>query len=243
MRALVIDDHPLIQDAVSNVLRLLDAEADIAVTDDCMRALDIAGSGPEPDVVFLDLALPGLSGIAALKRWRAQFPAVSIIVLTATTDQQTVLAAMSAGAAGFIPKSSSNDVMLNAVRLVLAGGKYIPMQVLARVGAGNAVSGRRAAEALSPEALGLTVRQSQVLRLIAKGASNKVICRELRTGRTHGQGARHCRLPRAQGIEQDASRCRGGEAWIRMRAARSSDAVEFIFSRPGIVLVGAIAAR
>ena len=179
MRALVIDDHPLIQDAVSNVLRLLDAEAEIAVTDDCMRALDIAGSGPEPDVVFLDLALPGLSGIAALKRWRAQFPAVSIIVLTATTDQQTVLAAMSAGAAGFIPKSSSNDVMLNAVRLVLAGGKYIPMQVLARVGAGNAVSGRRAAEALSPEALGLTVRQSQVLRLIAKGASNKVICREL----------------------------------------------------------------
>ena len=179
MRALVIDDHPLIQDAVSNVLRRLDAEADIAVSDNCMRALDIAGSGPEPDVVFLDLALPGLSGIAALKRWRAQFPAVSVIVLTATTDQQTVLAAMSAGAAGFIPKSSSNDVMLNAVRLVLAGGKYIPAQILARAGVGNAVSGRRAAGALSPEALGLTVRQSQVLRLIAKGASNKVICREL----------------------------------------------------------------
>ena len=179
MRALVVDDHPLIQDAVSNVLRRLESHAEIAVAGDCERGLDIAGLGAEPDLVLLDLNLPGLSGIPALKLWRTRFPGVPVVILSAVSDQQTVLAAMRAGAAGFIPKSSTNEVMLNALRLVLAGGKYLPSEVLSPSVRRPAPQRLRQGSMLSTETLGLTGRQTEVLRLIANGASNKLICREL----------------------------------------------------------------
>src|ERR1700682_1461355 len=138
--ALVVDDHPLIQEAVSNVLRRLEPHAEIAVAGDCEHGLDIAGHGPEPDLVLLDLNLPGLSGIPALKLWRRRYPGIPVVVLSAATDQQTVLAAIGAGAAGFIPKSSSNEVMLNALRLVLGGGRYLPPEGLSRSRGGEVAS-------------------------------------------------------------------------------------------------------
>jgi DNA-binding NarL/FixJ family response regulator len=178
MRALVIDDHPLILEAVGNVLRRLDAAADIDVASDCESGLELAARGTEPDLVLLDLNLPGLSGIAAVRAWSTRFPGVPVIVLSAAADQQTVLAALRAGAAGFIPKSSSNEVMLSAVRLVQAGGKYLPTEALVRFGpTEKPPSAHGSASTL--DSLGLTARQTAVLRLIANGASNKVICREL----------------------------------------------------------------
>jgi DNA-binding NarL/FixJ family response regulator len=179
VRALVVDDHPLIQEAMSNVLRRLEPDADIAVAADCERGLEIAGDGVEPDLVLLDLNLPGLSGIPALRVWRTRFPGVPVIILSASVDQQTVLAAIGAGAAGFIPKSSTNEVMHSALRLVLAGGKYLPPEILAPSAPRPAGARSRSGAKLSAETLGLTGRQIEVLRLIAKGASNKLICREL----------------------------------------------------------------
>ena len=72
MRALVVDDHPLVQEAVCNVLRRLEPEMAIDVAADCERGLDLALSGAEPDLVTLDLNLPGISGIPAVKLWRAK---------------------------------------------------------------------------------------------------------------------------------------------------------------------------
>jgi DNA-binding NarL/FixJ family response regulator len=188
MRVLVVDDHPLIQEAVCNVLRRLDAQVEIDLASDCECGLQIAANGVEPDLLLLDLNLPGLSGIAALKTWRSRFPAIPVVVLSAVSDQQTVLAALGAGAAGFIPKSSSNAVMLDAVRLVQDGGRYVPPEVLSHTGRTDSAP-RARQEARSLERLGLTARQLDVLRLIASGASNKVICRDLglaeRTVKTH----------------------------------------------------------
>jgi DNA-binding NarL/FixJ family response regulator len=179
MRALVIDDHPLIQDAVSRVLQRAEPRFAVDAAKGCERGLELAGEGDEPELVLLDMHLPGgLSGIAALRTWRARFPSVPVIVVSASSDAQAVLAALEAGAAGFIPKSSSNDVMIHAIRLVLDGGRYVPQEVLLD-GAAGAKTKRRAPTATSLESLGLTARQFDVLRLIAKGASNKVICREL----------------------------------------------------------------
>jgi DNA-binding NarL/FixJ family response regulator len=178
VRAIIVDDHPLIQAAVSNVLRRIDPQGEIAAAGDCEIGLALAESGDEPDLALLDLNLPGRSGIPALKLWRSRLPAVPVVVLSATDDPQTVLAAMDAGAAGFIPKSSTNEVMETAVRLVLAGGKYLPPEVLARRTA-TAPSTRQPGNTAAVATLGLTERQMQVLRLIARGASNKAICREL----------------------------------------------------------------
>jgi DNA-binding NarL/FixJ family response regulator len=188
MRVLLIDDHPLIQAAVSNVLKRLDGSVSVDVASDCQGGLRLAESA-EPDLLLLDLNLPGVSGIPALKMWRTRFPAVPVIVLSAASDRPTVLAALGAGAAGFIPKSSSNEVMLHAVRLVQDGGKYVPPEALSPP-AGRANSTRAAPpEQLSPGRLGLTERQLEVLRLVASGVPNKLICRELglaeRTVKTH----------------------------------------------------------
>ena len=98
VRALVVDDHPLIQEAVRNVLRRLEPQAVIDVAGDCERGLDLAGDGTEPDLVLLDLNLPGLSGIPALKMWRRRYPGIPVVILSAATDQQTVLAAIGASA-------------------------------------------------------------------------------------------------------------------------------------------------
>jgi DNA-binding NarL/FixJ family response regulator len=87
-----------------------------------------------------------------------------------------VLAAMAAGAAGFIPKASSNEVMLSALRLVLAGGRYLPAEVLAR---GESAAPAPATAASTLEDLGLSPRQLEVLKLIALGKPNKIICSEL----------------------------------------------------------------
>ncbi len=180
MRALVVDDHPLIQEAVKSVLRRLDPEMAIDVASDCEHGLDIAQNIAEPDLVLLDLNLPGVSGIPAVKLWRTRYPGTAVVVLSATTDAQIMLAAMSAGAAGFIPKSSSNEVMLNALRLVMGGGRYVPPELLPLSGSSDG-SPRRTRPAAMPsvEKLGLSARQIEVLTLIARGAPNKTISREL----------------------------------------------------------------
>jgi DNA-binding NarL/FixJ family response regulator len=179
MRALVIDDHPLIQEAVSRVLQRAEPRFVVDAAKGCERGLEVAAEGDEPELVLLDMHLPGgLSGVPALKAWRTRFPSVPVIVLSASSDAPAVLAALDAGAAGFIPKSSSNEVMIHAIRLVLDGGRYVPQEVLLDGSAGGATK-RRARTAPSLESLGLTGRQFDVLQLIAKGAPNKVICREL----------------------------------------------------------------
>jgi DNA-binding NarL/FixJ family response regulator len=165
---------------LSNVLRRLVPQAAIDVAADCERGLELAGHGVEPDLVLLDLNLPGVSGIPAVKLWRRRFPGIAVVVISAATDQQTVLAAIGAGAAGFIPKSSANEVMLNALRLVLGGGRYLPPELLAH-SSSSAGALRRSRQATTPSVatLGLSARQAEVLKLIAKGAPNKAICREL----------------------------------------------------------------
>jgi DNA-binding NarL/FixJ family response regulator len=180
LKLLVVDDHPLMREAVQGVVTRLEPGAMVLAVGDSERGFAIADAEPDLDLVLLDLNIPGLAGIPALKAWRRRYPELPVVVLSSAADRPTVLAAIAAGAAGFIPKSSPNEVLLNALRLVLAGGKYLPPEALAPV-AGSAPRAARAAteRALSLETLGLTDRQAQVLKLLAAGKSNKLICREL----------------------------------------------------------------
>jgi DNA-binding NarL/FixJ family response regulator len=180
MKLLVVDDHPLMREAVQDVVQRLEPGAKVLAVGDSEQGFTIADAEPDLDLVLLDLNTPGLAGIPALKAWRRRYPEVPVVVLSSADDRPTVLAAIAAGAAGFIPKSSPNEVLLSALRLVLAGGKYLPLEALAPA-KGSGVGARRVVTErdLSLEKLGLTDRQAQVLKLIAAGKSNKLICREL----------------------------------------------------------------
>lgn len=175
MKLLVVDDHSLIREAVRHVVRSLAESVTVLTAADCDEGFAIAQREDDLELLLLDFNLRGLSGVPAIRAWRQRHPALPVVVLSSSEDHATVLAAMGAGAAGFIPKASSNEVMVSALRLVLAGGKYLPAEVLARGDAGAA----RATEAVSVESLGLSPRQLEVLELIARGQPNKIICSEL----------------------------------------------------------------
>ncbi len=176
MKILVVDDHALIREAVRHVVAALGDVVSVLAVSDCEQGFALAEGEPELDLVLLDFNLRGLSGVAAIKAWRSRFPALPVVVLSSAEDRPTVLAAIGAGAAGFVPKSSSNEVMLSAVRLVLAGGKYLPAEVLARTESAARPAHRSPA---SLDGLGLSPRQLDVLKLIAQGKPTKLICDEL----------------------------------------------------------------
>jgi len=187
MKILVIDDHPLIREALRHVLVQLDSGVGLLEAEDCDSGLALAEEHPDLDLVLLDLSLPGSSELSALEVFRQRFPAVPVVVVSAREEHDLVTGALDAGAMGFIPKTSSSALMVNALRLVLSGGVYVPPQALS----GSAERGQHEhAPAPSPTHpatdaegsvtdLGLTERQVDVLQLMLQGMPNKLICRKL----------------------------------------------------------------
>ena len=173
MRALVIDDHPLIQEIVPAVLARALGEVAVATESTLEAGIARAARDDIPELVVLDLGLPGCQGLEALARFRSKFPEIPLVVLSCTCDRDLILAALEAGAAGYIPKTSKPDVMIAAIRVVAAGGRYVPPEALEDA----ADKARRAPR--STAALELTQRQDQVLRLILKGHNNERIAAEL----------------------------------------------------------------
>jgi DNA-binding NarL/FixJ family response regulator len=184
MRILIVDDHPLIREGLANVLAELDTSAEIIAAANAGEALGQLASDRELALVLLDLALPGVDGLSLLEQMRAMRPDVPVVVLSATDNRSTVLAAIEMGAMGFISKRSQTRVLVNALRLVLAGGVYVPPEALD--GPAAPTHGPSAPDASKPESnaaaleqFGLTERQAAVLALIIEGKPNKLICREL----------------------------------------------------------------
>jgi DNA-binding NarL/FixJ family response regulator len=172
MRALLIDDHPLIHEIMPAVLRKALGEVAVATEATLEAGLSRAAGAVPPDLVVLDLGLPGCNGLDALARFRLAFPKLRLVVLSATCDRGSILAALEAGAAGFIPKTSKPDVMIAAFKVIAAGGTYVPPESLEDPGAQGSTR-------QTPKAPELTERQHDVLRLILKGYNNERIACEL----------------------------------------------------------------
>lgn len=179
MKVLIVDDHALIRDALARVLVGLAPDMMVLEATDPKAAFETIEREPDLDLVLLDLALPGTHGLAVLQSLRAKHPAISVVVISASSERENVERALDHGALGFIPKSSSNEVLASALRLVLAGGIYVPPEILGRGVAGEPVVPPMASGHRTPADIGLTERQAQILALIMKGKSNKLICREL----------------------------------------------------------------
>jgi DNA-binding NarL/FixJ family response regulator len=178
MKILVVDDHVLIRDALRGALKELHGVASILEASDGRQTMRLIQEHPDLALVLLDLNLPDRDGFAVLAELRKLYPTISIVVLSAFRDRDTIAKALELGAVGFIPKSAQREVMLKALQLVLAGGMYIPPEMLARAGSPLPPAQRDVAP-VSPADLGLTERQMQVLALMMQGKSNKAIGRAL----------------------------------------------------------------
>ena len=177
MKILVVDDHPLVRDAMAQLIAQLGGGTSVLQAPDCAAGLEAARAHSDIDLVLLDLNLPGLRGIPALERFRQEHPATPVVIVSMFRDRETVNEAIRLGAMGFIPKSSSRDTIVNALRLILAGSVYVPPE--AATGENGREDAPPLSHARSASELGLTARQGQVLALVMKGRSNKHICREL----------------------------------------------------------------
>jgi DNA-binding NarL/FixJ family response regulator len=125
VRILLVDGHPLFRGGMKFLLGSLDGEVDLDEAGDCAAARALASAG-HYDLVLLDPTLPGMDGMGALVALRAAFPATPVVVLSEDDDPAAVREAIDAGAMGFIPKSAPAEIMVDALRRVLAGGVYLP---------------------------------------------------------------------------------------------------------------------
>ncbi len=173
IRILVADDHPVVRDGL---VAVLSTQPDFAVAGE-------AGSGAEavrkaadlqPDLVLLDLEMPGMDGVEALEQMRAHDPNVRVIVFTAFDSDDRILAAVQAGAQGYILKGAPRDQLFEAVRVVHAGGSLLQPVVASKLL--RQVS-RRADSTGQPQEM--TPRESDVLGLLAEGLQNKEIAERL----------------------------------------------------------------
>ena len=178
LKLLIVDDHGLVREGLKAILGQSDLQAECLEAWDEISIWHCLKKHPDVKLVLLDIQLPGLSGMDLLRRIAIEHPAMPIIMLSADHDSNTVSQALQWGASGFMPKNSLNQVLISAIRLVLAGGVYIPPEALLK----SALKPQPAPTtmaALQLDSLGLTNRQLDVLRLLVKGLSNKRISRQI----------------------------------------------------------------
>ncbi len=169
IRVLIVDDHPVVREGLAAVLEDTKDVRVVGAVGSAEEALASVAVGL-PDVVLLDLELPGMNGVDAIPRLTAAAPRPRVIVLTAYDTEERVLGALKAGAAGYLLKGAGAAEIVQAIRAVAAGGSYLTPRVAARV----------VAQVNAPRRSGrLSDRERQVLRLVARGRANKQIARDL----------------------------------------------------------------
>jgi DNA-binding NarL/FixJ family response regulator len=197
MKVLLIDDHPLILAALQTVIRGLGDDVMVMGAATAREARLALRQDSDFDLVLLDLHLGDADGFDVLADLRSRYPALPVVVVSATERSADVIRAIDMGAMGFVPKKSSNRDLFEALRMVMSGGVYIPPLMLGNIEShalppegdttpavmrtvgDNASAGAHQQGADSIEALGLTHRQADVLALLLQGMPNKLIAREL----------------------------------------------------------------
>jgi DNA-binding NarL/FixJ family response regulator len=196
MKVLLIDDHPLILTALRSVILGLGDDVDVVGVDGGVAARAALQADAGFDLVLLDLALGDCNGFDLLVELRAAYPAIPVVVVSATERTSDVIRAIDSGAMGFVPKRASNEGLVAALSTVMAGGIYLPEPMMALLSApreprsepdtepGVMYLQEKAApephqKVGSLDKLGLTPRQKDVLALLLQGKPNKLIAREL----------------------------------------------------------------
>ncbi len=175
------DDHALFRRGLELLLQCLFPEASIIGAADANKAMQAVSEEGPFDVVILDLAMPGMNGVAGVRRFVEAQPATPVIMLSAYAESDEILECIGLGVRGYVPKSSSEEVLEHALSLVLAGEIFIPSSVVSKlhVGAYHDVPAELAGLAEDNPLRQLSTRQRETLALMIEGHSNKEIARKL----------------------------------------------------------------
>ena len=184
-RIIVADDHALVRGGLVQLVKLVEENVEIIESNDFNQTLELLANDQAIDLLLLDLLMPGMNGMESIKQICIDSPDVPVIVVSARENVAAIRNALAAGAVGYIPKTSSPDVMMSAIKLVLSGGVYVPPHVL---GFSTSMDDEVAENQFAADDdeinvnqgySKLTQRQQEVLDLMALGKSNKEIADEL----------------------------------------------------------------
>jgi DNA-binding NarL/FixJ family response regulator len=172
MKMLAVDDHAVLRQGLAALLTGAGAADEVVHAASLREGLTLAAAHGDLDAVLLDLQLPDAGGVASVAAFAALDPTLPIIVVSASEDPADVRRALDAGALGYVPKSASPETLVSAVKLVMAGGMYVPPLMLKPEALASGAAGANG------EGVGaLTPRQREVLGALAAGLSNKEIGR------------------------------------------------------------------
>ena len=195
MKVLLIDDHPLILQALQSVIEGMGSDTTVVGAGSAKAARETLKADADFDLVLLDLHLGDADGFDVLVEFRAKYPALPVVVVSASDRTSDVIRAIDSGAMGFVPKRASNDTLHEALNMVMSGGIYVPPMTMGsepaakpegdtvpsvlRVLREQAQDSGFQTNTVPLAELGLTPRQTDVLALLLKGHPNKLIAREL----------------------------------------------------------------
>ena len=179
LQVLIADDHPLFREALTNVVGQISRDHRCLEACSLEETVALARTAPDLDLILLDLMMPGMDGLTGLSTLRRELPAVPIVVVSAKTERATVLEAIGQGAIGFITKTSPRSVMVNALLQVMAGGVYLPPEVMRQIDTDSGARTKTTANVQRDVLTTFTRRQLLVLECLARGDSNKQIARTL----------------------------------------------------------------
>ena len=171
MKILIAEDHSLFREALMGLLQNLEPEAEILESERYGRTFELVEQTPDLDYIVLDLDLPDSNWERGLKNLTEKINGTKIIVVSASDDSITMRRAGEYGIVGYIPKTLDSKILAGALKIILAGGTYMPIKAIGSLGEGGKSEGG------TPE--GLTKRQNEVLHLLAQGKSNKQIAYEI----------------------------------------------------------------
>lgn len=166
LKVLLVDDHHLFLQGMQGLLA--DFVSTVVAVDNAERAL-LALPKTKPDLILIDLSMPGMDGLSFIKAIEARQLLIPVVVLSATEDISDIRKALDAGAFGFIPKSVDRENLLLALETVVSGSIYVPESIVSRLPT------RRIQADVGKSNYGLSYRQIQILELLAKGYPNKKI--------------------------------------------------------------------
>lgn len=161
-RALIVDDHPVVRQGLRQILEGSDSRMEVAEAGDADTCLGLIADA-DPDVVILDVSLPGRSGVELLKEIRRDWPKLPVLILTMYPEEQYAVRVLKAGASGYLNKRSVAGELVDAVRKVISGGRYLGPTVAEHLATAMARPDKPAHEMLSD-------REFQILRMIAGGS-------------------------------------------------------------------------